>query len=156
MVECLTQDRGAAGLSLTGVTALCPEQDTLILAQYWLKPGRPSLHNWKYVMARKESNQTNKGHNSDHNLLHASSTVVAVKSCRLNEYQILLKDHNAVTPVRLVQHKNLEFRNKSWKLSPMVLITYMFTKLWKNTSYFLYSTILQSSKFRIFMLTDFL
>ena len=24
VVECLTQDRGAAGLSLTGVTALCP------------------------------------------------------------------------------------------------------------------------------------
>ena len=25
MVECLTRDRGALGLSLTGVTALCPQ-----------------------------------------------------------------------------------------------------------------------------------
>ena len=24
VVECLTQDRGAVGLSLTGITALCP------------------------------------------------------------------------------------------------------------------------------------
>ena len=38
MVECLTRGRGAAGSSLTGVTAL---QDTLILAKYWLNPGRP-------------------------------------------------------------------------------------------------------------------
>ena len=32
MVECLTQDRRAVGLSLIGVTALFFEQDTLILA----------------------------------------------------------------------------------------------------------------------------
>ena len=32
VVECLTQDRRAAGLSLTGVTALCPWARTLILA----------------------------------------------------------------------------------------------------------------------------
>ena len=32
VVECLTQDRVAAGLSLTGVTALCPCARTLILA----------------------------------------------------------------------------------------------------------------------------
>ena len=30
--ECLTGDRGAAGSSLNGVAALCPEQDTFILA----------------------------------------------------------------------------------------------------------------------------
>ena len=32
VVECLTRDRGAPGSSLTGVTAWCLEQDTLILA----------------------------------------------------------------------------------------------------------------------------
>ena len=32
VVECLTQDRRAAGSSLTGVTALVLEQDTFILA----------------------------------------------------------------------------------------------------------------------------
>ena len=32
VVECLTQDRRAAGSSLTGVTALCPWARTLILA----------------------------------------------------------------------------------------------------------------------------
>ena len=31
VVDCLTQNRGATGSSLTGVTALCPEQDTFIL-----------------------------------------------------------------------------------------------------------------------------
>ena len=31
-VECLTRDRGAEGLSLTGVTALCPRARTVILA----------------------------------------------------------------------------------------------------------------------------
>ena len=30
VVECLNRDRGAAGSSLTGVTVLCPEQDTFI------------------------------------------------------------------------------------------------------------------------------
>ena len=32
MVECSTQDRGAAGSSLTGVTVVVLEQDTFILA----------------------------------------------------------------------------------------------------------------------------
>ena len=32
VVECLTRDRGAAGLSCTGVTALCPRARTLFLA----------------------------------------------------------------------------------------------------------------------------
>ena len=32
MVECLSLDRVVAGLSLTGVTGLCPEQDTLSAA----------------------------------------------------------------------------------------------------------------------------
>ena len=44
VVECLTWDRGAAGSSLTGVTALCP----------WASPIQevqedPSLYNWKIV-----------------------------------------------------------------------------------------------------------
>ena len=41
VVECLTQDQGAAGQSLTDVTALCPIARTLILAQYWFNQGRP-------------------------------------------------------------------------------------------------------------------
>ena len=32
VVECLTRDRGAAGSSLTGITALCPWARILILA----------------------------------------------------------------------------------------------------------------------------
>ena len=32
MVECMTQDRGVAGSSLTGVTVLVLEQDTLTVA----------------------------------------------------------------------------------------------------------------------------
>ena len=45
VVECLTRDRRAAGLSLTGVTALCP----------WARPNAgitqedPSRRNWKIV-----------------------------------------------------------------------------------------------------------
>ena len=42
VVECLTRDRGAAGSSLTGVTALCPWARTLIQED-------PSLYNWKIV-----------------------------------------------------------------------------------------------------------
>ena len=41
VVECLTRDRRAAGLSLTGVTVLCPWARTLILAENWFNPGRP-------------------------------------------------------------------------------------------------------------------
>ena len=40
MEECFTRDRGVAGLSLTGGTVLCPEQDTLSSALYWFNPGR--------------------------------------------------------------------------------------------------------------------
>ena len=46
-VECLTGDRGVAGLSLTGITALCP----------WARHINPSL---VLLIGRKESNQTNK------------------------------------------------------------------------------------------------
>ena len=48
VVECLTRDPGAAGLSLSSITALCP---------YWKT--RPYITE-KLLMGRKESNQTNK------------------------------------------------------------------------------------------------
>ena len=61
VVECLTRVRGAAGWSLTGVTALCP----------WARQVNPSLVlvqprktcpfiTERLLMGRKESNQTNK------------------------------------------------------------------------------------------------
>ena len=45
VVECLTRDQGAVGLSLTGVCHLrCVlQQDTFIPAKYWFNPGRPVL-----------------------------------------------------------------------------------------------------------------
>ena len=59
MVECLTQDRGAVGLSLTGVTALCPSaghfNPSLVLVQP-RKTG-PFIAE-RLLMGRKESNQT--------------------------------------------------------------------------------------------------
>ena len=41
VVECLTQDRAAAGLSLTGVTALWSLSKTHPSFKYWFNPGRP-------------------------------------------------------------------------------------------------------------------
>ena len=49
VVECLTQDRGAASSSLTCVTALCPWARTLILASTGSTQEDPSLYNWKIV-----------------------------------------------------------------------------------------------------------
>ena len=65
MVECLTRDRGAAGSSLTGVTALCPWarhiKPSLVLVQH--RKTRPYITE-RLLMARKESNQTNKQNTS--------------------------------------------------------------------------------------------
>ena len=51
LVECLTQDRGAAGSSLTGVTAFCAWarhiDPSLVLVQSMKT--RQSLYNWKIV-----------------------------------------------------------------------------------------------------------
>ena len=62
-VECLTQDRKAAGSSLTGVTALCPWarhiNPSLVLVQP--RKTRPYITE-RLLMGRKESNQTNNGH----------------------------------------------------------------------------------------------
>ena len=42
VVECLTRDRGAAGVRASPASLCCVlEQDTLILAKYWFNPGRP-------------------------------------------------------------------------------------------------------------------
>ena len=56
MVECLTRDRGAAGSSLIGVTALW-SLPSLVLVQP--KKTRPCLTEI-LLMGHKESNQTNK------------------------------------------------------------------------------------------------
>ena len=59
MVECLTRDRGAAGLSLSGVAALCLSarhiNPSLVLVQHGKT--RPYITE-RLLMARKESNQT--------------------------------------------------------------------------------------------------
>ena len=64
-VECLTRDGRAAGLSLTGVTALCPGvrhiNPRLVLVQP--RKTRPFISE-RLLMGRKESNQTNKTFNS--------------------------------------------------------------------------------------------
>ena len=61
VVECLTQDRRAAGSSLTGVTVLCPWarhiNPSLVLVQP--RKTRPFITE-RLLMGRKESYQTNK------------------------------------------------------------------------------------------------
>ena len=61
LVECLTRDQGAAGLSLTGVAALCPWaghiNPSLVLVQP--RKTRPFITE-RLLMGCKESNQTNK------------------------------------------------------------------------------------------------
>ena len=61
VVECLTRDRGAAGSSLTDVTAVVLlEQDTVLVQP---RKTRPCLTE-RLLMGRKESNQTNKEANT--------------------------------------------------------------------------------------------
>ena len=62
MVECLTRDRRAAGLSLTDVTVLWSLSKThLSLLSTGSTQEDPSLFlNERLLMGRKESNQTNK------------------------------------------------------------------------------------------------
>ena len=61
MVDCLTRDQWAAGLSLTLVTVLCPcarhINPSLVLVQP--RKTRPFIAE-RLLMGRKESNQTNK------------------------------------------------------------------------------------------------
>ena len=58
MVECLTRDRGAAGSSLTGITALWSLSKTH-LVRVQPRKTRPCLTE-RLLMGRKESNQSNK------------------------------------------------------------------------------------------------
>ena len=64
VVECLTWDRGAAGSSLTSITALCPWarhiNPSLVLVQP--RKTHPFITE-RLLMGRKESNQTNKAPN---------------------------------------------------------------------------------------------
>ena len=64
VVECLTRDRGAAGSSLTCVTALWSL--SLELVQPWKT--RPCLTDI-LLTGRKESNQTNKTFKQNYNLV---------------------------------------------------------------------------------------
>ena len=61
VVECLTQDRRAAGSSLTGVTALCPRarhiNPSLVLVQP--RKTRPFITE-RLLIGHIESNRTNK------------------------------------------------------------------------------------------------
>ena len=64
VVECLTQDRGAAGLSLTSVSVLCPWARHIYpcLVLVLSTQEDPSWHNWKIVGldVKNHANQTNK------------------------------------------------------------------------------------------------
>ena len=53
VVECLTQDQGATGSSLTGVNVVVLEQDTILVQP---RKTRPCLTE-RLLMERKESNQ---------------------------------------------------------------------------------------------------
>ena len=61
VVECLTGDRGAAGSSLIGITALCPQARHINPSLVLVQPRKtiPFITE-KLLMGRKESNQTNK------------------------------------------------------------------------------------------------
>ena len=61
MVVCLTRDRGAAGSSLTGVTALCPWARHINRSLVLVQP-RKTCHyiTERLLLGRKESNQTKK------------------------------------------------------------------------------------------------
>ena len=63
MVGCLIRDRGATGLSLTGVTVLWSLSKTHYPSLALVQPrkNRPCLTE-TFLMGRKESNQTNKNH----------------------------------------------------------------------------------------------
>ena len=60
VVECLTRDRGAAGLSLTGITTLCPWARHFNPSLVLVQPRKTSpFITERLLMGRKESNQTN-------------------------------------------------------------------------------------------------
>ena len=60
VIECLTRDRGAAGLSLTG-TALCPWAKHINPRLLLVQPRKTLPYiTERLLMGRKESNQTNK------------------------------------------------------------------------------------------------
>ena len=60
MVGCLAQDRGAAGSSLTGVTALCPLTRHIDPSLILVQPRKTRTYiTERLLMGRKESNQTN-------------------------------------------------------------------------------------------------
>ena len=65
VVECLTRDWGAAGSSLTGVTALCPWAKHINPSLVLVQP-RKTRHclSERLLMGCKESNQTNKQNQS--------------------------------------------------------------------------------------------
>ena len=59
-VECLTRDRGAAGSSLTGVTALCPSARHINPSLVLVQPRKTHPYiTERLLMGRKESYQTN-------------------------------------------------------------------------------------------------
>ena len=67
VVECLTQDRGAAGSSLTGVTALCPWARHFNPSLALVQPRKtPPYITERLLIRRAESNQTNKQKRVNH------------------------------------------------------------------------------------------
>ena len=61
VVECLTQDRGTAGSSLTSVTLLCPWSRHINPSLVLIQPRKTRLYiTERLLMGRKESDQTNK------------------------------------------------------------------------------------------------
>ena len=59
MVECLTRNRGAAGSSLTGVTALCPRARHINPSLVLVQPRKTGPYITEgLLIGRKDSNQT--------------------------------------------------------------------------------------------------
>ena len=88
VVDSLTRDRGKAGSSLTGVTALCPWaihiNPSLVLVQ--LRMPRPYITE-RLLMGRKESNQTKKISNNKYimgkHVVLSKGSGETVQTCRL-------------------------------------------------------------------------
>ena len=92
MVECLSRDRGPAGLSLTAVTALCPWASHINPSLVLLQPrkSRPFITE-RLLMGRKESNQT-KSSILEKNILIHNRVMMVKASCAENQPRFMVSE----------------------------------------------------------------
>ena len=128
VVECLTRDRGAAGLSRTGVTVLCTWARTIILANYWFNPGRP-VSLWLKVCwwdVKNQIKQTNKD-------------ILWTTAMSYDRWLFVLcwfKYGNCPLPVKVCLHLLLvikQYNKKRWH--DYHILTYLIWALWVHATY---------------------